>query len=109
MRWADNLYSKNIRNLKRLKWKLDHKAGVVEVYVICISQGEHTLLEIYPSFTLHQKHIERESLYVVGVARGYIAAVELVQKIMEDVYKQRGDLDVKAYFRKGQCDCASYS
>lgn len=48
MRWHNNLYVRSIKSVERVKWKIEHKAGLVEVYVITLSRRKGSLLEIYP-------------------------------------------------------------
>ncbi|MBQ1901770.1 MAG: hypothetical protein II169_04390 [Lachnospiraceae bacterium] len=101
MRWHNNLYVRSIKSVERVKWKIEHKAGLVEVYVITLSRRKGSLLEIYPSYTLMQSHIRSQDLYIVGLARGYRNALELVRSIIEEVYNETGSLRVDLFFKEG--------
>jgi hypothetical protein len=101
MRWNKNLFVRNIKSVDRVKWKIEHKAGLVEVYVIALSRSDGSLLEVYPSYTLHQSHIRAQDLYIIGLARGYQNALELVRIIVDKIYCETGSFNIKTYFEEG--------
>ncbi len=107
MIWYENLYigeriPKKNAKIKRLKWKIDHNAGLVNIYIIVLCRYGTNLLEIIPSRELLQKHYPREGLYIVGLAKGYDEALETAAQIVSDVYKHTGGFQVKAYLLRQQ-------
>lgn len=72
------------------KWQL-------EKYLITLATNERNHLEIYDSVLLIQKTIPKEDLFLVGIAGGYIEAMELVEKITQEVYDETGGTDIRSF------------
>lgn len=72
------------------KWQL-------EKYLITLAANERNHLEIYDSVLLIQKAIPKEDLFLVGVAGGYIEALELVEQITQEVYDETGGTDIRSF------------
>ena len=100
MKWYSNLYlSNNIAHkADKIKWKINHNAGQVDIYVITLASNEKNLLDIIPSWELMQKYYPKENLYIIGIAKGYDEALLLVQKIIEEVYQKTGGFLIQSYF-----------
>lgn len=84
------------KHRKKIIWKLKHRAGQVNVYVIALADGRD-LLEIYHCGLLQQGYYKRKNPFIVGIARGYEEAVALVETIVAEVYEKTGGMDVKGY------------
>ncbi len=102
MIWYENLYigesiPKKKSKIRRLKWKIDHNAGLLNIYVIVLCRHGTNLLEIIKTRELLQKYYKKQRFYVVGIAKGYDEAIETAVKIVMDVYKQTGGFRVKSY------------
>ena len=102
MIWYENLYigesiSRKAAKVKRLKWKINHNAGLLNIYIIVLCRNGTDLLEIIQTKELLQKHYPRGELYIVGLAKGYEEALETAAKIVLDVYKHTGGFQVKKY------------
>jgi len=41
----------------------------------------------------------KKEMQIIGLAKGYAEALELVRSIIEEVYQNTGDVDVKSYLR----------
>ncbi len=105
MKWHEDLYSgESIRpRLKRIRWKVNHNAGQICVYVITLASNEKNLLDIIPSRELLQKHYPKKGLYIVGLAGNYEEALELAGCIVSDVYKATGGFNIRKYLcRRGK-------
>lgn len=101
MRFHKELYvGDSIKNIRRVKWKLKHHAGQLGIFVITLSGGSDQL-EIYHCAFLQQRYYKKYPPYIVGIAGGYQEAVELLQQMVSDVYKNTGDYRLKEYFLKG--------
>lgn len=83
---------------KKVKWKIMHNAGQLDIYVIALGSAEENLLDIIPAWELMQKHYPKLDMLVVGVDKGYDNAIELAGKIVMDIYKETGTFNVKEYF-----------
>ena len=53
-----------------------------------------------PAWELMQKSYPgKKQMQIIGLAKGYAEALELVRSIIEEVYQNTGDVDVKSYLR----------
>lgn len=100
MRWYGNLYvggSIAHHKIEKIKWKIRHNAGLVNIYVITLASNPKNLLDIIPSQELMQKAYPKKKLYVIGLACGYEASLELVRQIVDEVYQNTGTFDIVSY------------
>lgn len=106
MKWYAKLYlGDSVKHPRRLKWKIDHNAGSVRVYVIVLAAGEQEQLYIIPSWVLLQKgYPDKKNLFIVGLAGGYQEALEVVRRMAQDVYINTGDLDIRRWIREHRED-----
>lgn len=89
--------SDSLKKKKRqIVWKLKMRKFMPSVYVIALPQSDD-LLEIYHSALLKQPYYKQYSPFIVGIAKNYMEAVELTQKILMDVKRNTGDYDVKGF------------
>ncbi len=104
MVWYNDLYADEsiIRKKEKIKWKVCHNVGQINMYLITLSHGSSNLLEIVSTLVLMQSCYPKEHLFVVGVAKGYDQAVALSLKIVMEVYEATGSFDVKTYLRRKQ-------
>lgn len=56
-------------------------------------------LEIYHIELNKQSYFHPENFIVIGIALGYVDALELVEKITHLVYTESKDANIKAYFQ----------
>lgn len=101
MLWYKYLYVDEaiVRKQEKIKWKIRHNAGQLNVYVVSLSNGESNLLEIISTLELMQKHYPKKGMFVVGLAKGYENALELAAGIVMDVFEKTGEFNVKEYLR----------
>ena len=104
MKWYDDLYvgESIVHKTNKIKWKIRHNAGQINIYVITLASGEKNLLDIIPSHELLQKGYPKKQLYVIGLAKGYDEAVDLVVQMAEEAYHETGGGDIRAYL-KSRC------
>ncbi|MCI8485201.1 MAG: hypothetical protein HFH41_12830 [Lachnospiraceae bacterium] len=104
MTWYKEFYAgESIAGKKdRVKWKIRHRVGQIDIYVITLSSHPGNLLDIIPSWELMQKYYPKSELFVVGVDKGYENAMELAGAIVMDVYRETGDFKVRDYFLEKQ-------
>lgn len=105
MIWYENLYigdsiPRKEGKIRRIKWKIEHHAGQWNIYVIALCRYGTNLLEIIPARELLQKYYPRQSLYIVGLAKGYDEALETAARIIIDVYQHTGGFSVRHYIKK---------
>lgn len=82
--------------------KLKNDEWQFEKYLITLTKNEKNHLEFYNSVLLIQKTIPKEDLFVVGIANGYEEALELVEKITQDVYDKTKGVDIRNYILQTQ-------
>ena len=103
MKWYEDLYVGDSIAGKaiRIMWKINHHhAGTVSIYVIAFASNRKNLLDIIPAWELMQKSYPgKKEMQIIGLAKGYAEALELVRSIIEEVYQNTGDVDVKSYLR----------
>ena len=82
MKWYRNLYVSNSIGDKanRIKWKINHNAGTISVYVIAFASNSQNLLDIIPAWELMQKSYPKKQMKIIGLAKGYEDALELDRK-----------------------------
>ena len=102
MRWYNDLYAgESIRHkIEKMKWKIRHNAGQIDVYVISLASNPQNLLDIIPAQELLQKAYPKRDMYVVGLAGGYDEALEVVTQIIDEVYQQTGGFAIAAYLQQ---------
>ncbi len=105
MIWYENLYigesiPKKDAKIRRLKWKIEHRAGLPDIYIIILCRNGGGLLEIIPARELLQKHYPVHRMYVVGLARGYKESLRTAADIVTDVYRQTGGFEIRGFVLK---------
>ncbi len=100
MRWAVNLYTteKTKNMLPRIIQKLRRGKLQPGIWLITIASNEQNLLDIFQSVYYIQPMFAKLNPDIVGIADSEEAAKELLQKIVEDVYRETGCFDVRTYF-----------
>lgn len=102
MRWYDNLYlgeSVTERKANKIKWKLNHNAGVWSYYVIAFPSNSQNLLDLIPTKELKQKGYPKKDIHIIGIAKGYDEAVLVVQQIVEECLQKTNSIDLKSYLK----------
>ena len=96
MKWYNNLYVGE--NAKRRKHKIMMRAmrnkPQIGIYMITLPVNEANSLEIYPSYILLQKHYRKKNMMIVGISQGYEEALQVMQEIIMDCYRETGQYRV---------------
>lgn len=102
MKWYHDLYvSDSIAGkANKIKWKINHNAGTVSIFVIAFASNSNNLLDIIPSWELMQKSYPKRDLKIIGLAKGYGEALELVRRIVDEAYQNTGSVDVWSYLKE---------
>ena len=91
----DSQKERILRKIKEHKWQF-------EKYLIALAKRERNHLEIYNSVLLIQKTISQEDIFLVGLADSYENALELVEKITQEVYDKTKGTDIRNYILSSQ-------
>ena len=100
MQWAENLYlsDKTAKKKDKIIKKANRGVGMVSIYFITLASNRENLFDIFHAAHLKQPAFYKQDLYVVGIASGYEEALELVQRIIDDIYRKTGGFAVREYF-----------
>ena len=71
---------------------------MVSVYFIALASNPDNLFDIFHAAHLKESALYRQNPYIVGIASGYDEALELVQRMVEDIYRETGGFQVREYF-----------
>ena len=104
MKYYYNLYLDDYvaSNKNEIIEKLENNEWQLEVYLIVLSTHIDNQLEIYNSTLLLQKSFRKEELLIVGITKGYNESLEMVEKIMQEVYDNTKGTDMKSYILNNQ-------
>lgn len=102
MKWYKDLYvgESIVHKKTKIKWKIMHNAGQIDIYVITLASNKKNLLDIIPAYELMQKGYPKKTLYIIGLAKGYEEAAFTAAKIIEEVYRRTGTFEVASYLKK---------
>lgn len=77
-----------------------------DTFLIILSDHPDNLLEILSANILKQPYYKKkkniENIYVVGLAIGRDEALEVVRRIIDDVYQNTGGFELPTYLNFGQ-------
>lgn len=102
MKWYNNLYVGHCAERRRhkiIKQAIRNKPQL-GVYFITLPVNENNSLEIYPSYVLLQNHYRKKEMFVVGIGEGREEALEVMEQIIMDCYKQTGQFLVRKMIEK---------
>ena len=100
MRFLKEMYiGMGIKNKQKVLWKLKHGAGMIDIYVISIANGKNQLECTLCSY-FKQKAIREHVGLIVGLAKGYSEAQNLMVSMIEEAYRETGSANVKDYIIK---------
>lgn len=85
---------------EKILQKLQNHEYPIGIYLLVLPDKGPDQLEFFSSAMLRQRCIKEDDLFVVGLARGYDDAVELVEQIVKQVYKETGGTDIPSYIEK---------
>lgn len=101
MRWYRDLYlGESVKGkAARIRWKVEHNAGQLGIYLLTLPSNERNLLDIIPAANLLQKGYPKRDLFVIGIEKGYEEAAYMAAAIVTEVYGKTGGFDVAGFIR----------
>ena len=75
-----------------LKWHKNYYRGAS-------IKNPHNQLEILPALTLVQETAARICPEIVGIAKGKEEALELITDMVQTIYEETGELNIKEYWK----------
>lgn len=98
MRYYKYLYlADGIRKKDKIIQRLEDKKLQLNIHVVTLARNEKNQLEIYNSMVLRQPDFPYVDFFVVGIAKGYEDAVEMVEEIAQEVYNKTRGADIRSY------------
>ena len=83
--------------------KLENNKFQMNIHIVTLSNNKQNNLEIYHSAVLLQPNFPHDDFFVVGIAKDYEDALELVEEIVQEVYNETKGADIRSYIlRKEQ-------
>lgn len=85
------------KKLDKIKKKLEKNPILSGVFLIAISNNVSDQLDIFDARQMIQSYYRKHPPYVVGIAGSWEEAVELVERLVQECLKARGDCALKEY------------
>lgn len=85
---------------KRLngKWNRWKESPLLSgVFLISIAKNASDQLDIFDARQLVQPFYKKYPVYVIGIAESYEEALQLVERLVQECLKERGDCSLKEY------------
>lgn len=104
MKYYHNLYMSEEFHGKKEEVieKLENKQLQLNKYLIVLTKNAMNHLEFFDSVLLRQNLFQQEELFLIGIADGYYGALEMVEKITQDVYDKTKGTDIRSYLLETQ-------
>lgn len=103
VKFVDKLYATESvsSKLSSIKLKTVSGIGMINVYFITMALSEHDIFDIYSASVFKQRGLRRSDITILGVAGGYMEAVELTNQMITDCINDGVDpLELRMYFEK---------
>lgn len=99
MKWYKNLYvGDSLKGKeKQMKSLISHDMVVPFGYVITLPANETNLMDVIEAKELRKKGYPKDSLSIIGLASDKGEALELVRRIIDEVYHETGQLNIRDY------------
>ena len=98
MRYYKHLYlAEGLKKKEKIIRKLEENKLQINIHVITLASNEKNQLEIYNSMVFLQPDFPYDDFLVVGLAKGYEDAVEIVEEIAQEVYNKTKGADIRSY------------
>ena len=91
-----------IRKKTEIIEKIENDKWQMETYLIVLAKNEMNHLEYFHSVLLLQKSVSKDDLLIVGIANGEQGAMELIEKITQEVYDETKGTDIRGYILQKQ-------
>lgn len=85
------------KKLDKIKWMLKRRPLFANVYLIVPAHNPMDQLDIFDARELIQPHYKKSFIYVIGIASSQAEAILLVEKMVTECLKARGDCKLREY------------
>jgi len=83
--------------LDKIKKRLQKYPLLSNVYLITVSRNPVDQLDIFDAKQLVQNYYRKHPIYVIGIASDYNEALSVIETIVQECLKERGDCALKEY------------
>jgi len=106
MKYYYNLYANDSVKEKKLQIlnRINKGEFVINKYLVVLTQNERNHLEFFDSAYVSQKVVDKDDLFVIGLAEGYGGAVQIVETIVKEVLQMTGGTDIRTYLIEQQLE-----
>lgn len=108
MRFYRELYlSENLRRKKdRIMKKMERGKFPLRLYTLVMPPEGTIPLEYFSTALMRQGMFAKDDMLVVGIASCEEDALYMIEEITDEVYRETGDVDIRAYLSKKQEESA---
>ena len=99
MRYYKHLYVAESLKKKRKKIisKLNKRKFQLEIHLLVLPETKNNQLDIINPNLFLQKNYPRKDYFVVGIAKGFEEALEILEEIVQNVYNETKGADIRSY------------
>ena len=99
LKWYKELYiGKHAeKRINRIQNRIDRGKRLPRIWLISLAANGRDQLDIFDARNLYQPAFRARCPMIVGVAADYGEALELVIRMADDVYRSRGDGNIRAW------------
>lgn len=100
IQWTAKLYIGDKMKKKKNKaiTSINNSKATFNVYCIAFASNPCNLFDIMDANELLFPHYRNSDVCIVGLAKGKAEAIELIRKMLMEVYNETGNFNVRAYF-----------
>ena len=100
--WSSRTYvgEKIGKKQNRIRRRIEQGKPTFGVFLITEPSNQENLFDILDAAGLLFSYYRRRPLTVYGLAKGKEEALELVTRMLEEIYRETGEFKVREYFLK---------
>ena len=85
------------KDVKKIISKIEKGKFQLDICLLVLSDTEKNQLEIIDPNLFLQKNYPRREYFVVGIAKGFDEALEILEEITKNVYNETRGADIRSY------------
>ena len=107
LRWYKNLYLGNTvkGQEKKLMRKLEKGKPTPGIWLVTIASNEENNLDLIPAELLLQRSLRVQCPMIVGMGFTRIEAMGILLEIVQEVYRETQDMNIRAWLLEGSSEC----
>ena len=95
MHWYSNLYlGERLKNQEaKVKSRVERNVPQPSLYLLTLPSNEENLLDIIPATDLLQKAYPKKELFIIGLEKGYDAALEMRKFVLKQQTRKNTEME----------------